>query len=117
MADASWLVWAMILSAAASLTALMCGVLFFTVSRVFTRINDAVSVIQMLLMGLAAAAVYSLSRASGPVLALATLAIGGVAALTIAVLQALLVLRVSADHVDCSPSFYYLALIAYLLYT
>jgi hypothetical protein len=86
--------WAAILSAAATLLTLITGILFFSAGGLFGPINDAVSVIQMLLMLPIAAALYLLTRHDATALALLAAAIGIAGMLIAAVLQALLVLRI-----------------------
>ena len=86
--------WAAILSAVATLLTLITGILFFSAGGLFGPINDAASVIQMLLMLPVAAALYLLTRHDATALALLAAAIGVAGMLIAAVLQALLVFRV-----------------------
>jgi hypothetical protein len=85
--------WAAILSAVATLLTLITGILFFSAGDLFGPINDAASVIQMLLMLPVAAALHLLTRHDALTLALLAAAIGVAGMLVAAVLQALLVFR------------------------
>jgi hypothetical protein len=86
--------WAAILSAVATLLTLITGILFLSAGGLFGPINDAASVIQMLVMLPVAAALYLLTRHDVSALALLAAAIGVAGMLIAAVLQALLVFRV-----------------------
>ena len=90
-----WLIgWAAYLSAAATIGTALTGVLFFAVGERFGRLNDAVSVLQMLFMLPVAGGLYLMTRSSGAGLALAATVLGAVAMLGAGVLQALLVVKV-----------------------
>ena len=84
--------WAALLSAVATVATLFTAVLFFTYDGAFGKINDAVSVLQMLLMLPVAIALYLLRPPDATGLALLAVAVGGVGMAITAVLQALLVL-------------------------
>jgi len=83
--------WAALLSAVATVATLFTAVLFFTFGGAFGKINDAVSVLQMLLMLPVAIALFLLRPPDATGLALLAVAIGGVGMVITAVLQALLV--------------------------
>jgi hypothetical protein len=85
--------WAALLSAAVTMATLITGVLFFTVNESFGTVNDAVSVLQVVLMLPVAIVVYLLTRPVNGVLALLALAVGGAGMGIVAVLQAMLVLK------------------------
>jgi hypothetical protein len=85
--------WSAYLSAATTVATMVTAILFFTVGERFGRINDTVSVFQMLLMLPIATGLYLVTRPSGSGAALPLLAagVGIIAMLITAVLQALLV--------------------------
>jgi hypothetical protein len=83
--------WAALLSAVATIGTLVTGILFFAVNERFGKINDIVSVFQVVLMLPVAAAVYLLTRPGNGGLALLALAVGSMGMIVVAVLQALLV--------------------------
>jgi hypothetical protein len=85
--------WSAILSAVATLLTLITGILFFSAGGIFGPINDAASVIQMLLMLPVVVALYLLTRQDAGALTLLAAAIGVAGMLIAAVLQALLVFR------------------------
>jgi hypothetical protein len=84
--------WVAYLSAAATVATAITGVLFFTLGERFGRLNDAVSVLQMLLMLPVSIGLYLLTRDNRAVLSLLATGIGVLGMLAAAVLQALLVL-------------------------
>jgi hypothetical protein len=86
--------WSALLSAVASLATLVTGVLFFAKGGPWGRINDSVSVLQMLLMLPLAGAMYLLNHPGPPLVALVAAAVGAVGMLVAATLQMLLVIRV-----------------------
>ena len=86
--------WAALLSAVATLATLITGIAFFAVSERFGKLNDTVSVFQMLLMLPVAVALYVLTQPSRPGLALLALGVGSIGMLIAAVLQGLLVVGV-----------------------
>lgn len=83
--------WTAYLSAVATIGTAVTIILFFTVGGRFGKINDAVSVAQMLLMLPVAAGLFLVTRPGGAVLALLAMAIGMASMLVAAALQALLV--------------------------
>ena len=83
--------WAALLSAVATIGTLITGILFFAVNERFGKLNDIVSVFQVVLMLPVAAAVYLLVRPDNRGLALLALAVGSIGMIIVAVLQALLV--------------------------
>jgi hypothetical protein len=83
--------WAALLSAVATIATLITAVLFFTVGERFGKVNDAVSVVQMLLMLPVALALFLLRPADSTGLALLAAAVGGTGMIAGGVLQALLV--------------------------
>jgi hypothetical protein len=86
--------WAAYLSAAATIATAITGVLFFTLGERFGKLNDAVSVAQMLFTLPVAVGLYLLVRHDGAGLALLATVIGISGMLVAAVLQALLVISV-----------------------
>jgi hypothetical protein len=84
--------WAALLSAAATIVTLVTAILFFTAGERFGKINDAVSVLQMLFMLPVALVLYLLHPGGTNVLAMLAVAVGGTGMIATAVLQALLVL-------------------------
>jgi hypothetical protein len=86
--------WILYLSAVATIATAVTGILFFTLGERFGRLNDAVSVLQMLLMLPVSAGLFLLIRHEGTGLALLATAVGAIGMLVAAVLQALLVLDV-----------------------
>ena len=86
--------WAAYLSAAATIGTAITGVLFFVLRGRFGPINDAVSVLQMLVMLPVAAGLYLVIRRSDSGLALIATVPGVLGMLVAALLQALLVVRV-----------------------
>jgi hypothetical protein len=86
--------WAAYLSAVATIGTAITAVLFFSVGERFGRLNDAVSVLQMVLMIPVAVGLYLMTRSGGAGLALAATVLGALAMLVAAVLQALLVAKV-----------------------
>ena len=90
----SLLGWAAFLSAAATIGTAITGILFFVLGGRFGPINDAVSVLQMLVMLPVAAGLYLVIRRSDPGLALVATVPGVLGMLVAALLQALLVVRV-----------------------
>jgi hypothetical protein len=84
--------WAALLSAVATVATLFTAVLFFTFGGAFGKINDAVSVLQMLLMLPVAVALFLLRPPDATGLALLAVVVGGAGMVITAVLQALLVL-------------------------
>lgn len=83
--------WAALLSAAATVATLVTAILFFTVGERFGKINDAISVGQMLLMLPVALTFFLLRPAGTTVLALLAVTIGGIGMVVAAMLQVLLV--------------------------
>ena len=83
--------WAAVLSAVATVATAVTAILFFSVAERFGPINDAVSVVQVLLMLPVAWGLYHVTRPGAPTLALLAAAIGGIAMLVTALLQTLLV--------------------------
>jgi len=83
--------WAALLSAIATVATLITAALFFAVGERFGKINDAVSVIQMLLMLPVALALFLLRPADATGLALLAAAVGSIGMIAAGVLQALLV--------------------------
>lgn len=83
--------WAALLSAAATLGTAITGILFFAVNEAFGKINDAFSVVQVILMLPVAVALYLLARPQTGWLALLALIVGCAGMIVVAVLQALLV--------------------------
>ena len=86
--------WAAYLSAAATIGTAITGVLFFVLGERFGRINDIVSVLQMLFMLPVAVGLYLVARQAGPSVALVVSIVGVLGMLVAALLQALLVARV-----------------------
>ena len=86
--------WTLYLSAVATVATAVTGVLFFTLGERFGKLNDAVSVLQMLLMLPVSAGLFLLIRHGGARLALLATVVGAIGMLVAAVLQALLVLDV-----------------------
>ena len=85
--------WAAYLSAAATMGTAITGILFFVVGERLGRINDAVSVLQMLLMVPVAVGHYVVTYRVGLGLALVAIITGVLGMLVAAFLQALLVAR------------------------
>ena len=83
--------WAALLSAVATLGTAVTGILFFAVNQVFGKVNDAFSVLQVLLMPPVAVALYLLAGPDPGCSALLALAVGCMGMLSVAVLQAQLV--------------------------
>ena len=83
--------WAALLSAVATIGTLVTGILFFAVNERFGKINDIVSVFQVVLMLPVAVAMYLLTRPGNGELALLALVVGSMGMVIVAVLQALLV--------------------------
>jgi hypothetical protein len=83
--------WAAYLSAVATIATAVTAILFFTLGERFGKINDAVSVLQMLFMLPVSAGLFLLIRHNGAGLALLTTVVGVSGMLVAAVLQALLV--------------------------
>jgi hypothetical protein len=83
--------WVAILSAAAGAGTMLTSVLFLSVGERFGRLNDAVSVLQMILGLPLAGALLVLTRPASPWLALVAAAVGAIGMAVAAVLQALLV--------------------------
>lgn len=81
--------WAALLSAAATLGTFVTAILFFAVNPAFGKINDVLSVAQMLLMLPVAVAMALLTQAD---YAWLVAAVGSTGMMVVAVLQALLVL-------------------------
>jgi hypothetical protein len=91
--------WVALLSAVATIGTLITGILFFAVNERFGKINDIVSVFQVVLMLPVAVATYLLARPGNGGLALLALAVGSMGMIIVAALQALLVVgRVSFEH-------------------
>jgi hypothetical protein len=86
--------WTLYLSAVATVATAVTGVLFFTLGERFGKLNDAVSVLQMLLMLPVSIGLFPLTRHSSAGLALLAAVVGAIGMLVAAVLQALLVLNV-----------------------
>ena len=86
--------WTTYLSAVATIGTAITGVLFFTRGERYGKLNDAVSVLQMLLMLPVSTGLYLVVRHSGAGLALLATVAGVSGMLIAAVLQALLVLSV-----------------------
>ncbi|MEJ2108226.1 MAG: hypothetical protein P8X48_13015 [Acidiferrobacteraceae bacterium] len=86
--------WTLYLSAAATLATAVTAILFFTLGGRFGKINDAVSVLQMLLMLPVSVGLFLLIRHGGARLALLAAVVGAVGMLVAAMLQTLLVLDV-----------------------
>lgn len=84
--------WSAFLSAAAAIGTAITGVLFFSRGGRFGKINDTVSVVQMLFMLPVTVGVYLLLRPLGAILALLITAAGVLGILAAGILQALLVL-------------------------
>jgi hypothetical protein len=84
--------WAALLSAAATLGTFVTAILFFAVNPAFGRINDAVSVVQMLLMLPVAVTMALLTHADYAWLAWMVAVVGSTGMIVVAMLQALLVL-------------------------
>ena len=87
--------WAAYLSAVATIATAITGVLFFTQGERFGKLNDAVSVFQMLFMLPVSVGLYLLIRDSHGGLTLLATVIGISGMLVAAVLQALLALSVA----------------------
>jgi hypothetical protein len=83
--------WAALLSAAATLGTAITGILFFAVDEAFGKVNDAFSVVQVVLMLPVAVALYLLAHPDRNFLALLALTAGCMGMLSVAVLQSLLV--------------------------
>jgi hypothetical protein len=86
--------WTLYLSAAATIATAVTAILFFALGERFGRLNDAVSVLQMLLMLPISVGLFLLIRHSSAGLALLATVVGAIGMLVAAVLQALLVLNV-----------------------
>jgi hypothetical protein len=86
--------WTLYLSAVATIATAITAILFFTLGERFGKLNDAVSVLQMLLMLPVSAGLFLLIRHSGAELALLATVVGATGMLVAAVLQALLVFSV-----------------------
>ena len=86
--------WTLYLSAVATIATAITAVLFFTLGERFGKLNDAVSVLQMLLMLPVSAGLFLLIRHGGIMLALLATIVGAIGMLVAAVLQALLVFNV-----------------------
>ena len=86
--------WAAYLSAVATIATAITGVLFFTRGERFGKLNDGVTVLQMLLMLPVSIGLYLLVRYNRAGLALLATVVGVSGMLVAAVLQALLVLSV-----------------------
>jgi hypothetical protein len=78
--------------AVATFATLVTGILLFTVSQRFGKINETASVLQMLFMIPIAVGLFLLARPYGAALALVATAVGIIGMLITAVLQVLLVL-------------------------
>ena len=83
--------WAALLSAVATLGTFGTSILFFAVNPSFGKINDAVSVVQAVLMLPVAVAMALLTHPVNGMLALLALVVGSLAMVVTAVLQVLLV--------------------------
>jgi hypothetical protein len=86
--------WTLYLSAVATIATAITAILFFTLGERFGKLNDAVSVLQMLLTLPVSAGLFLLIRHGGVGLALFTTVVGAIGMLVAAVLQALLVFNV-----------------------
>jgi hypothetical protein len=86
--------WAALLSAVATVGTLITGILFFAVSQTFGKVNDTVSVFQVVVMLPVAVAMYLLTHPVNAGLAWLALAVGSIGMIIVAVLQTLLVLGV-----------------------
>jgi hypothetical protein len=86
--------WTLYLSAVATIATAITAILFFTLGERFGKLNDAVSVLQMLLMLPVSAGLFLLIRHGGAELALLATVVGATGMLVAAVLQALLVINV-----------------------
>jgi hypothetical protein len=86
--------WTLYLSAVATIATAITAILFFTLGERFGKLNDAVSVLQMLLMLPVSAGLFLLIRHGGAELALLATVVGATGMLIAAVLQALLVINV-----------------------
>lgn len=86
--------WTLYLSAVATIATAITAILFFTLGERFGKLNDAISVLQMILMLPASAGLFLLIRHGGAELALLATVIGVIGMLAAAVLQALLVFNV-----------------------
>jgi hypothetical protein len=86
--------WAALMSAVATVATTITGILFFTIGGCWGKINDAVSVLQMVLMIPVAIALYLLRPGNATGLALLALAIGVCGMVVAAVLQSCLVFGV-----------------------
>jgi len=83
--------WAAYLSAAATITTFVTGILFFSVGQPWGTINDAASVFQVLFMLPIVLALHRLFGPGAPALSLLAAAMGIIGMLVAAALQALLV--------------------------
>lgn len=79
------------LSALATVLTAVTGILFFTISERYGKLNDAVSVFQMVAMLPVVVALFMLTPENGRGLALLAAGVGGVGMLVAAILQAMLV--------------------------
>jgi hypothetical protein len=86
--------WTLYLSAVATIATAITAILFFTLGERFGKLNDAVSVLQMLLTLPVSAGLFLLIRHGGVGLALFATVVGAIGMLVAAVLQALLVFNV-----------------------
>jgi hypothetical protein len=86
--------WTLYLSAVATIATAITAILFFTLGERFGKLNDAVSVLQMLLTLPVSAGLFLLIRHGGVGLALFTTVVGAIGMLVAAVLQALLVFNI-----------------------
>lgn len=86
--------WTLYLSAAATIATAVTAILFFTLGERFGKLNDAVSVLQMLFMLPVLVGLFLLIRHGSAGLALLATVVGAIGMLVAAVLQALLVLNV-----------------------
>ena len=83
--------WSALLSAVATLGTAVTGILFFAVDEAFGKVNDTVSIFQVVLMLPVAVALYLLAGPEPGWGALVALTAGCIGMLFVAVLQALLV--------------------------
>jgi hypothetical protein len=83
--------WSALLSAIATLGTAVTGILFFAVNQAFGKLNDTVSVFQVVFMLPVAVALYLLTRQEIGRSALLVLLVGCASMIVVAVLQALLV--------------------------
>jgi hypothetical protein len=86
--------WILYLSAAATIATAVTVILFFTLGGRFGKINDAVSVLQMLLMLPVSVGLFLLIHHGGAGLALLATVVGAIGMFIAAILQALLVFDV-----------------------